>query len=829
MSLIKKIKQFINGSWQEFSLSSGTLDNVVTLDGNEEIITGSKVFSRGSFNSAPKAGTNIAGSEIYVCQKDLEEGNSEWALITPNAFTLTYSSGMPVTYGKEGITWGAKLFNFPIDTPTGNETFATQEWVEGVIAGKVDYLGTAANVSELATLVNKAVSVTPGDYCRASADFTLLGQPGEQVHVGDILIYKVNKADGGATNVPSDANWDIIHTEDPGNYASLEGNNILNGYNTFEGGVEFNCDYSHLENGKRNGFNINVDYSGEIMQLQVNPGGLFFGGDTTNQKGVLNIDPRMSSDQITYTPNSSNLGYNYTLPTKTGTFALLSDIPDLSNYATLTGENEFTGANSFTGPLQAVGNSYITQYRTDSIFASQFGEEGTTRSYLKYPMGSGMLGVEQKIQQGVEGYIATREWAINKLANQMSWSQDLIDSCIDLGGWTIKFNTNTNYETDSSKWPVTAWLISSGGYALGVGGPPRVQLKGIDGKQFDTITIAEYIGVTQWQLNKLTLPDDFGCITKAVVVSGEPSAEYDASPIYWDQWEHIMPGGFTKETVFDELKLIPALENTQNNRSAKLIIGGGKAPGGMPDSSVEISYNGIYFKEGISSGSDWEISKSGTTFDQLMVSGTVAAGCLYLAGPSTFGSFENLGGYIYSTSYESIYALPIFNDSQKSNICDWFAVSQSNFNTIATQEWVQAQGYDAAPTIYTPDSALSTDNRVGFNLTDHPLKEGHLYKIIVDYAMWDFNIGNRIEFHTSYDFIYNGIYMSTYPQNFSIVMGDIMSEYTIFPNATMNVGAGINPDTQIRELAVYFYSGDSSIPSFNKDSLVSNVKIVEVR
>lgn len=133
---------------------------------------------------------------------------------------------------------------------------------------------------------------------------------------------------------------------------------------------------------------------------------------------------------------------------------------------------------------------------------------------------------------------------------------------------------------------------------------------------------------------------------------------------------------------------------------------------------------------------------------------------------------------------------------------------------------------NVAPTIYTPDSALSTDNSVTFNLTEHPLKEGHLYKIIVDYNMWDFNISSVVEFHTSYDFIYEN-FMTAFKQNFSIMVGD--GGNIVYPNATISASSGMNPDTQIKELVVSFYSGDSSILSFNKDSLVNRVKIVEVR
>ena len=50
MSLIKKIKQFINGTWQEFSLSSEALDNVVDLN-SDQIIHGEKSFGSRAYFS----------------------------------------------------------------------------------------------------------------------------------------------------------------------------------------------------------------------------------------------------------------------------------------------------------------------------------------------------------------------------------------------------------------------------------------------------------------------------------------------------------------------------------------------------------------------------------------------------------------------------------------------------------------------------------------------------------------------------------------------------------------------------------------------------------
>jgi hypothetical protein len=150
------------------------------------------------------------------------------------------------------------------------------------------------------------------------------------------------------------------------------------------------------------------------------------------------------------------------------------------------------------------------------------------------------------------GTLATREWAVNKTMNQIPWSQDLIDSCVDLSGCTINFNIKSSYYHDSSNspfcWPLAyTYLVSSGGYALGVYGPPNLELKGIDGKVFDTITFSTYQGKNVWHMSDFTLPDDFGYIVKAVYnAGGDPSISLDAVDINWNEWEFIIPGGFVK-------------------------------------------------------------------------------------------------------------------------------------------------------------------------------------------------------------------------------------------------------------------------------------------
>ena len=204
MSLIKKIKQFINGSWQEFNLNSDTLDNVVNLDSNQSI------YGEKSFNSLTYFNQGLAvHREATIQIGDVSIGKDD--------------NGLLYTTGDNG----GKI--------------ATRQWVEGAIAGKVDYLGIVRDRLSLYDVAyNAGTKLTPGDYARASADFTLssfssVGQE-EQVHSGDILIFK--NFDGNGTPEPYIDYWDIIHTEDPGNYVTLNTDQTLakNVTKTFECG-----------------------------------------------------------------------------------------------------------------------------------------------------------------------------------------------------------------------------------------------------------------------------------------------------------------------------------------------------------------------------------------------------------------------------------------------------------------------------------------------------------------------------------------------------------------------------------------------------------------
>ena len=97
-----------------------------------------------------------------------------------------------------------------------------KKWVEGIVAGKVDYLGTVATEDDIVNIYDTK-QYTPGDYGRASADFIIDEgmDTQEQVHSGDLIVFKKNSGEAVSSAA---ALVDIIHTEDPGEYVTLATN-----------------------------------------------------------------------------------------------------------------------------------------------------------------------------------------------------------------------------------------------------------------------------------------------------------------------------------------------------------------------------------------------------------------------------------------------------------------------------------------------------------------------------------------------------------------------------------------------------------------------------
>lgn len=192
MSLIKKIKQFINGSWQEFQLDANNIDNVATREwvtNADKTIVGDTTFNGDIlFDGGEIKLTNeviLSGSEIYYDGQYVGDFH-------PNA---------PYAY-------------------------ANRQWVESLVTNQVKYLGIVNSVDDITNAFYSSDSALgkAGDFVRAGSSFTI---ETETVHPGDIII---------ANNVSLDislANYDIIHTEDPGNYATLNTDQTITGKKTF--------------------------------------------------------------------------------------------------------------------------------------------------------------------------------------------------------------------------------------------------------------------------------------------------------------------------------------------------------------------------------------------------------------------------------------------------------------------------------------------------------------------------------------------------------------------------------------------------------------------
>lgn len=86
----------------------------------------------------------------------------------------------------------------------------------------------------------------------------------------------------------------------------------------------------------------------------------------------------------------------------------------------------------------------------------------------------------------------------------------------DLGGYTLYFNTDTDYTDWRGMFYYGETFTSTGGYSISIGGPPNVSLVKTTDPSYTPTVIYSYDEGNVWKVSSLTLPDDFGQITRFV-------------------------------------------------------------------------------------------------------------------------------------------------------------------------------------------------------------------------------------------------------------------------------------------------------------------------
>lgn len=170
------------------ALASGiTAEKVQKYDGYDARITAAK-------NAADVAASDL---KAYITLNDAAVAKKVDKTTTVNGHAL--STDVIITKADVGL---GNVENKPLDTAVSAHSDhyitsgAVKTYVDGLVTGSVQYLGTVASVAEL----NSLSPDSPGDFCRVSVAFG-------DYHAGDLLLCKTIPSGSTA------ATWDVIHGE----------------------------------------------------------------------------------------------------------------------------------------------------------------------------------------------------------------------------------------------------------------------------------------------------------------------------------------------------------------------------------------------------------------------------------------------------------------------------------------------------------------------------------------------------------------------------------------------------------------------------------------
>lgn len=173
---------------QKTAIDSGiTADKVQKYDGYDARITAAK-------NAADVAASDL---KAYITLNDAAVAKKVDKTTTVNGHAL--STDVIITKADVGL---GNVENKPLDTAVSAHSDhyitsgAVKTYVDGLVTGSVQYLGTVASIAEL----NSLSPDSPGDFCRVSSAFG-------SYHAGDLLLCKTIPSGSTA------ATWDVIHGE----------------------------------------------------------------------------------------------------------------------------------------------------------------------------------------------------------------------------------------------------------------------------------------------------------------------------------------------------------------------------------------------------------------------------------------------------------------------------------------------------------------------------------------------------------------------------------------------------------------------------------------
>ena len=175
-------------SKQEAAIDSGVnADGVKKYEAYDARITAAK-------NAADGA---ASGLSAYKTSNDAAVAKKVDKTTTVNGHAL--STDVIITAADVGL---GNVENKPLDTAVSAHSDhyitsgAVKTYVDGLVTGSVQYLGTVASTAEL----NALSPDSPGDFCRVSSAFS-------SYHAGDLLLCKTIPSGSTA------ATWDVIHGE----------------------------------------------------------------------------------------------------------------------------------------------------------------------------------------------------------------------------------------------------------------------------------------------------------------------------------------------------------------------------------------------------------------------------------------------------------------------------------------------------------------------------------------------------------------------------------------------------------------------------------------